>query len=107
METLILRTSPWSQFAQYGARLYFLFRIKSKSFFLPLRFSDLYSAALRDAGMLCLAIYRAVDPEDGDIEEREEGEEEFDCNSEKVSGFFWLSVSTSQYYQDQKYLVWH
>ena len=52
---------------------------------LSLRFSDLYSAALRDAGMLCLAIYRAVDPEDGDIEEREEGGEEIDCNSEKVS----------------------
>ena len=94
VETLILRTSPWSQFAQYGARLYFLFRIKSKSFFLPLRFSDLYSAALRDAGMLCLAIYRAVDPEEVDAEEGEEGGEEFECNSEKVSGFsfFLLSV---------------
>ena len=57
--------------------------------------------------MLCLAIYRAVDPEDGDVEEREEEGEEFDCNSEKVSGFFLLSVTTSQCYQDHKYLVWH
>ena len=104
---MILRNSQWSQFAQYGARLYFLIsKYKYKKFSLSLRFSDLYSAALRDAGMLCLAIYRAVDPEDGDIEEREEGGEEFDCNSEKVSGFFLLSV-TSQCYQDHKYLVWH
>ena len=67
---------------------------QNKSFFLPLRFSDLYSAALRDAGMLCLAIYRAVDPEEVDAEEGEEGGEEFECNSEKVSGFsfFLLSV---------------
>ena len=56
--------------------------------------------------MLCLAIYRAVDPEDGDIEDREEaGGEEGDCNSEKVSGFFLLSV-TGQSYPDHKYLVW-
>ena len=54
--------------------------------------------------MLCLAIYRAVDPEDGDIEEGEEGGEEFECNSEKVSDsrFFSLSV-ISQCYQDHKY----
>ena len=78
VETLILTSSPWSQFAQYGAR-----------------FSDLYSATLRDAGMLCLAIYRAVDPEDGEIEESEEGGEGFDCSSEKVSGFFLLSHSTT------------
>merc|ERR1719336_3073718 len=58
VETLILKTSQWSKFAQYGAR-----------------FSDLYSATLRDAGLLCLAIYRKIETEDCDTEEDQEEEE--------------------------------
>ena len=52
VDTLVLATSAWAKFAQYGAK-----------------FSELYSAALRDAGMLCLAIYRRI--EDTDSEEDE------------------------------------
>ena len=80
METLILKTSQWSKFAQYGAR-----------------FSDLYSATLRDAGLLCLAIYRRADTEDCDTEEDQE-EEEIEGSSEKVS-------PTLSYFQLQIYLV--
>ena len=80
VETLILKTSQWSKFAQYGAR-----------------FSDLYSATLRDAGLLCLAIYRRADTEDGDTEEDQE-EEEIEGSSEKVS-------PTLSYFQLQIYLV--
>ncbi len=52
VDTLVLATSAWAKYAQYGAK-----------------FSELYSAALRDAGMLCLAIYRRI--EDTDSEEDE------------------------------------
>ena len=52
VDTLVLANSAWAKFAQYGAK-----------------FSELYSAALRDAGMLCLAIYRRI--EDTDSEEDE------------------------------------
>ena len=54
VETLVLKTSQWSKYAQYGAR-----------------FSDLYSAALRDAGMLCLAIYRKIEDLDEDTDDEE------------------------------------
>ena len=67
VETLRLKSSQWSKFAQYGAK-----------------FSDLYSATLRDAGMLCLAIYRRGDTEDGEEEDQEDEEEDSDGNSEKV-----------------------
>ena len=67
METLRLKSSQWSKYAQYGAK-----------------FSDLYSATLRDAGMLCLAIYRRGDTEDGEEEDQEDEEEDSDGNSEKV-----------------------
>ena len=49
---MILRTSQWSKYAQYGSR-----------------FSDLYSATLRDAGMLCLAIYRKIEDAEDDNED--------------------------------------
>ena len=55
VETLVLRTSQWSKYAHYGAR-----------------FADLYSATLRDAGLLCLAIYRKVEDCDDDSEDEEE-----------------------------------
>ena len=55
VETLVLRTSQWSKYAHYGAR-----------------FADLYSATLRDAGLLCLAIYRKVE----DCDDEESGDEE-------------------------------
>ena len=54
VETLVLASSPWSKYAQYGAR-----------------FSDLFSAALRDAGLLCLAIYRRIDTEEADTADTE------------------------------------
>ena len=44
IDEIVLRESTWSRFAQFGAR-----------------FSDLYSAALRDEGTLCLAINRLID----------------------------------------------
>ena len=66
VETLVLADSAWAKFAQYGAK-----------------FSELYSAALRDAGMLCLAIYRRI--EDTDAEEATETEDTGDEATEKVS----------------------
>ena len=63
-----MKTSQWSKFAQYGSR-----------------FSDLYSATLRDAGMLCLAIYRRADMEEDEGEEGEQEEGDGEGNSEKVS----------------------
>ena len=46
VEEIVLRDSPWSRYAQFGAR-----------------FSDLFSAALREDGTLCLAINRLLDEE--------------------------------------------
>ena len=66
VETLVLADSAWAKFAQYGAK-----------------FSELYSAALRDAGMLCLAIYRRI--EDTDSEEVTETEDTGDEATEKVN----------------------
>ena len=66
VETLVLADSAWAKFAQYGAK-----------------FSELYSAALRDAGMLCLAIYRRI--EDTDAEEVTETEDTGDEATEKVN----------------------
>ena len=67
VDTLVLASSPWAKFAEYGAR-----------------FAELYSAALRDAGMLCLAIYRRI--EDTDTEDSTELEEAGDPEpTEKVS----------------------
>ena len=57
METLVLRASQWAKYAQYGAR-----------------FSDLYSATLRDAGMLCLAIYRRIEDTDDDSDDEDNAE---------------------------------
>ena len=65
VDTLVLANSAWAKFAQYGAK-----------------FSELYSAALRDAGMLCLAIYRRI--EDTDSEEVVESEDTGDEATEKV-----------------------
>lgn len=65
VETLVLADSAWAKFAQYGAK-----------------FSELYSAALRDAGMLCLAIYRRI--EDTDAEEATETEDTGDEATEKL-----------------------
>ena len=44
VEEIVLKDSPWSRYAEFGAR-----------------FSDLYSAALREDGTLCLAINRLLD----------------------------------------------
>lgn len=63
VDTLVLANSAWAKFAQYGAK-----------------FSELYSAALRDAGMLCLAIYRRIEDTDS-----EEDEATGDESTEKVS----------------------
>jgi len=52
VEEIVLKDSPWSRFAEYGAR-----------------FSDLFSAAIRDDGTLCLAINRLLDE---DIEENDD-----------------------------------
>lgn len=60
---MVLANSAWAKFAQYGAK-----------------FSELYSAALRDAGMLCLAIYRRIEDTDS-----EEDEATGDESTEKVS----------------------
>ena len=51
VEEVVLRESPWSRYAENGAR-----------------FVDLYVAALRETGMLCLGITRLVaeDSEDDD-----------------------------------------
>ena len=52
VEEIVLRDSPWSRLAQHGAR-----------------FSDLFSAAIRDDGTLCLAINRLVDEEGDGVED--------------------------------------
>ena len=53
VDEIILRESQWSRYAEYGAR-----------------FSDLFSAALRESGTLCIAINRLLGEEyedDGDL----------------------------------------
>lgn len=51
VEEIILKDSVWARFAQYGAR-----------------YADLYAAAIREHGTLCLAIYRLLE------EDKEESE---------------------------------
>jgi len=50
VDEIVLKDSPWSRFADYGAR-----------------YADLYAAAMREQGTLCLGIYRLLH------EEEEEG----------------------------------
>jgi len=50
VDEIVLKDSPWSRFAEYGAR-----------------YADLYAAAMREQGTLCLGIYRLLH------EEEEEG----------------------------------
>jgi len=46
VEQIVLKSSPWSRFAQQGAM-----------------FGDLFSAAIRENGTLCLSISRLLDEE--------------------------------------------
>ena len=46
VEEIVLRDSPWARFAAHGER-----------------FGDLFAAALRERGTLCLGIYRLVEEE--------------------------------------------
>ena len=52
MEEVVLRDSPWSRYAENGAR-----------------FLDLYVTALREAGTLCLGITRLVAEDSEDDED--------------------------------------
>ena len=52
VEEIVLRDSVWAKYAQYGAR-----------------FSELFAAAIREQGTLCLGIYRLLDDEKEDIED--------------------------------------
>ena len=54
VEEIILQESPWARFAQYGAR-----------------YADLFAAAIREQGTLCLGIYRLLE----DDNENNEGNE--------------------------------
>ena len=52
VEEIVLRESPWARFANHGKR-----------------FGDIFAAALREQGTLCLGIYRLVE------EDQERGKE--------------------------------
>ena len=47
VDEIVLKDSPWSRFADYGAR-----------------YADLYAAAMREQGTLCLGIYRLLHEEE-------------------------------------------
>ena len=87
VDTLVLANSAWAKFAQYGAK-----------------FSELYSAALRDAGMLCLAIYRRI--EDTDAEEISETEDTGDEATEKVNDKHNLSRYLKVQLQGENIIMW-
>ena len=107
VETLILRTSPWSQFAQYGARLYFLFLTKINHSF---SLSDSQTFIAPHWGTPACS----VSPSTGlwtprRLTLRRGRREERSSNAilrrsvVSVSSCYQLSVSD----QDHKYLVWH
>ena len=107
VETLILRTSPWSQFAQYGARLYFQFLNKINHSF---SLSDSQTFIAPHWGTPACS----VSPSTGlwtprRLMLRRGRREERSSNAilrrsvVSVSSCYQLSVSD----QDHKYLVWH